>query len=118
MHVRQRSCPKEEDAVASLPCMHPEEAEPGREGADAGRPEGRSASSNHPTPGGSDNADTKKEARTFLTHTFGRGLADKRYGGRNPEHRRRIARDRSSKCRCERREAGLCTRFGGLRSLR
>ncbi len=34
------------------------------------------------------------------------------YGGRNPESRRRMARERARKCRRERVEAGLCPRCG------
>ena len=36
------------------------------------------------------------------------------YGGRNPEGRRRMARERNRKRRIERREAGLCVRCGEL----
>ncbi len=36
------------------------------------------------------------------------------YGGRNPESRRRMARERSKRRRRERTEAGLCTRCGEL----
>ena len=34
------------------------------------------------------------------------------YGGRNPEGRRRMARERNRRRRCRRREAGLCTSCG------
>ena len=36
------------------------------------------------------------------------------YGGRNPEGRRRMARERNRKHRRERKEAGLCVRCGEL----
>ena len=41
-----------------------------------------------------------------------RMTAGEPYGGRNPEGRRRMARERNKKRRCRRREAGLCTSCG------
>ena len=40
-----------------------------------------------------------------------------RYGGRNPENRRRMARERNRKRKRERREAGLCTGCGKVPPL-
>ena len=46
---------------------------------------------------------------------YARGKADgDPYGGRNPEGRRRMARERNKKRRAERKEAGLCVRCGEL----
>ena len=43
-----------------------------------------------------------------------RKVAGDPYGGRNPEGRRRMARERNRKRRRERKEAGLCVRCGEL----
>ena len=70
---------------------------------------------NPPAPERSLCATCLEMGRTAERARYARGkAAGDPYGGRNPEGRRRMARERNRKRRRERREAGLCVRCGEL----
>ena len=55
----------------------------------------------------------REKGRAAERARYAKGKAEGRpYGGRNPEHRRRMARERNRRRRRERRDAGLCTHCG------
>ncbi|MCY4382232.1 MAG: hypothetical protein OXE44_03690 [Nitrospinae bacterium] len=69
----------------------------------------------NPAPGRSLCASCLKRARAAERARYARSkTAGEPYGGRKPESRRRMARERRRKEKIERKEAGLCTRCGEL----
>ena len=66
-----------------------------------------------PAPGRNVCAPCGEKQRADERARYAKGKAEGRpYGGRNPEHRRRAARERNRRRRRERRDAGLCTGCG------
>ena len=66
-----------------------------------------------PAPGRKVCESCREKGRAAERARYAKGKAEGRpYGGRNPEHRRRMARERNRRRRRERRAAGLCTHCG------
>ena len=74
----------------------------------------RSAGRPRPAPGRKVCESCREKGRAAERARYAKGKAEGRpYGGRNPEHRRRMARERNRRRRRERRDAGLCAHPAG-----